>query len=328
LASIVARGVFADVNTSEQLAAAYEHCRVIAKREAKNFYYGFLALPAHKRDAMCAVYAFMRRADDISDEESIPLDDRRVMMTNWLASWRGERPVEPQDTLVFLAVRDVQQRFGVTDDLLEKLVAGTTMDLDPETPAGVRRITVSGRTIDLYETIEALERYCYLVASVVGLVTIRIFGFTDPAADSYAEQLGLAFQFTNILRDVKEDAERGRIYLPAELLAKHGVTPEDVLAAAQTGKSTAPLRAVLQDLSSRAESLYGAEHKLIPLLDRDSRPAMRVLIAIYHLLLRKIVAERYEVFRTRVSVSTLRKVSVLIAGLVKASMARGSKVSA
>jgi phytoene synthase len=313
-----------------ELQAAYEASRVIAKREAKNFYYGFMALPPMKRDAMCAVYAFMRRADDISDDESYTLEARRAMMAEWLASWRGEAAVAAQDAQVFLAVRDVQQRFGVSDDLLEKLIAGTTMDLDSEAPEGVRRITVGTRSLDLYETVEALERYCYLVASVVGLVTIRIFGFIDPAADRYAEQLGLAFQFTNILRDVKEDAERGRIYLPEELMVKYGVTPEDVLTASQTSTITEPIRLLMKDLSSRAETLYGAEQHLIPLLDRDSRSAMRVLIQIYHLLLHRIVAERYEVFRTRVSVSTARKLSVLAGGLLKARMARGAdaKVSA
>ena len=214
-----------------ELVEAYAVCRAIAKREAKNFYYGFLALPAHKRDAMCAVYAFMRRADDIADDESVTLEQRRIDMQRWLASWRGEAAEEPHDALVFLAVRDVQQRFGVACDLLEQLVQGTTMDLDPEPPAGVRRIQVGARVVDQYETMEALERYCYLVASVVGLTTIRIFGCTAPKADAYAEQLGLAFQLTNILRDVKEDAERGRIYLPETLLRKHGVTAEDVLTA-------------------------------------------------------------------------------------------------
>ncbi|SEB36915.1 phytoene/squalene synthase family protein [Terriglobus roseus] len=306
-----------------ELTAAYAHCRVIAKREAKNFYYGFMALPAHKRDAMCAVYAFMRRADDISDDESLSLDDRRELMSNWLASWRGERAVDPQDRQVFLAVRDVQVSFGVTNDLLEKLVAGTTMDLDPAAPAGVRRIRVDGRTIDQYESAVALERYCYLVASVVGLVTIRIFGFTDPAADAYAEQLGLAFQFTNILRDVKEDAERGRIYLPLEWMEPAGVTSADVLKAADSGEASPAMYSVLAGLGTRAETFYGAQHKLIPLLATDSRAAMRVLISIYHMLLQDIRAKHYRVFQERVSVSTTRKLAVLAKGMLGGLLARG-----
>jgi len=302
-----------------QLKAAYEHCRTIAKREAKNFYYGFMALPPLKRDAMCAVYAFMRRADDISDDESFSLDARRIEMARWNASWRGESAVSPQDAQVFLAVRDVQQRYGVSDDLLNQLVQGTTMDLDPEPPAGVERMEPVGlplATYDQYETIEALERYCYLVASVVGLVTIRIFGYTDPAADAYAEQLGLAFQLTNILRDVKEDSERGRIYLPAELLDAQHITVSNILRANAMGTVSPALKNVLQQLAARAENYYGAADKLIPLLAPDSRAAMRVLIDIYHLLLKEIVKADYNVFAQRVRVSTPRKFAVLAKGIL------------
>jgi phytoene synthase len=272
---------------------------------------------------MCAVYAFMRRADDISDDEQYSLDQRRAEMARWIASWNGKAEVEPQDAPVFLAVRDVQQRYGVSDELLAQLVQGTTMDLDPEPPAGVARVTVGDRVVDQYETMEALERYCYLVASVVGLTTIRIFGCTDPKADAYAEQLGLAFQLTNILRDVKEDAERWRVYLPLDWMEKHGVSTADVLDAAATGNQRIPLRSVLAEVRTRAEGYYQAEEKLIPLLDADSRPAMRVLISIYHLLLQEIFAQRYEVFGERISVSTRRKLWVLAKGMLGSAFARG-----
>lgn len=308
--------------SAQELVPAYAVCRAIAKREAKNFYYGFLALPAHKRDAMCAVYAFMRRADDIADDESVSLANRRVEMERWLASWRGEAAEEAQDVPVFLAVRDVQQRFGVSGSLLEQLVQGTTMDLQTEPLAGIRRVALGGRVFDQYQTMEALEHYCYLVASVVGLVTIRIFGFTDPHAEAYAEQLGLAFQLTNILRDVKEDAERGRIYLPETLLHKHGVSAADVLAATADGAVSQRMRSLLAEMAARAETLYEAADRLIPLLDRDSRAAMRVLIRIYHLLLIRIEQSGYEVFRQRVSVPTSRKLLVLAGGLVGGLLSR------
>jgi phytoene synthase len=315
-----------------ELAAAYSVCRAIAKREAKNFYYGFMALPPLKRDAMCAVYAFMRRADDISDDESKSLEERRVEMKAWLTAWHHYQELSNKpdmlvslapgrDTPVFLAVRDVQQRYGVSDELLDQLVQGTTMDLDPATPEGVRRLVVVDHTIDQYETMAALERYCYLVASVVGLTTIRIFGFTDPKANEYAEQLGLAFQLTNILRDVREDAERGRIYLPEQVMAEHLVDTAVVLTT--KGEPSEPMRDLLGEIATRAEDLYGAADKLIPLLDADSRAAMRVLVDIYHLLLKRIVAERFDVFRQRISVSTARKLSVLAKGLMLGAMARG-----
>lgn len=313
-----------------ELEAAYAECSAIAKREAKNFYYGFLALPKAKREAMCAVYAFMRRADDISDDESFTLDQRRVQMGEWLAAWNAFRSSDvrtqqdnAQDHAVFLAVADVQKQFGVSDTLLEQLVAGTTMDLETEAPAGVHRMTIQGRTVDVYESMQALERYCYLVASVVGLTTIRIFGYRDPVAEEYAEKIGLAFQLTNILRDVKEDAERGRVYLPEDLLAKHGVTADGVLQAAAASSMTEPLRSLLAEVAARAENYYGATATLIPLLEKDSRPAMRVLISIYHLLLKEIVAHNYGVLEQRISVSTGRKLRVLAGGMVQSLFARG-----
>ena len=301
----------------QQLTAAYAKCRVIAKQEAKNFYYGFLALPAAKRDAMCAVYAFMRRADDIADNETLSLEERRTLMAAWLNSWHTGSGVDARDAPVFLAVRDVQKTFGVSGELLDKLVEGTTMDLSPELPAGVRRIAVGGRDLDQYETVHALEAYCYLVASVVGLVTIRIFGYSDPAADSYAEQLGLAFQLTNILRDVREDAERGRIYLPQELLTKYDLAPTDVLAQTLQREVNPRMQTLLAELAIRAQSLYAAADRLIPLLAPDSREAMRVLIKIYHLLLREIIRARYRVFDRRIRVSTMRKLLVLATGMVR-----------
>ncbi len=283
---------------------------------------------------MCAVYAFMRRADDISDDESYTLEQRRSMMAQWLASWNAFRSqsegIEPpvlladtRDRAVFVAVADVQQQFGVSDELLEQLIAGTTMDLEAEPPEGVRRVVADGRTVDVYESMQALEGYCYLVASVVGLTTIRIFGYSDAMADTYAEEVGLAFQLTNILRDVKEDAERGRVYLPEDLLAKHGLLPQDVLISASTGEVCPQMRALLAEVAERAERYYGAAEKLIPLLHRDSRPAMRVLITIYHLLLKEIVSRNYEVLRERVSVSRACKLRVLGGGMVRSLLARG-----
>lgn len=304
------------------LQAAFTYCRAVAKREAKNFYYGFLALPAHKRDAMCAVYAFMRRADDLSDDESVSVEQRRVLMAAWINSWRTGAAVAAQDAPVFLAVRHVQNSFGVSENLLEQVVQGTTMDLLPHVPPGVSRIAVGENVLDQYETVAALERYCYLVASVVGLVTIRIFGYADSRADALAEQLGLAFQLTNILRDVKEDAERGRIYLPHELMTKYGLEPSDVLAQVQQEDVSPAMQTLLAELAIRAQSLYAAADRLIPMLDADSRPAMRVLVHIYHLLLRRIIQEHYRVFGQRVRVSTARKVAVLARGLLQGLLSR------
>jgi phytoene synthase len=311
--------VAATPQTSE-LIAAYAECRAIAKREAKNFYYSFRVLPQHKSDAMCAIYAFMRKADDLSDDESMSLDARRAAMSAWTAAWRASRTAPTSDP-IFLAVNDTQQRFGISNDLLEQLVAGTTLDLQPQ-PEGVQLVTIDGRSIQLYETFAALHHYCYLVASVVGLVCIKIFGYTDRRAEQRAVDTGIAFQLTNILRDVKEDAERGRIYLSADLLLENEVSPERVLALASGATIQPNERALLRGLELHAQTLYRSADALVPLLDADSRPAMRVLVRIYHRLLDRIAADSSAVFRTRVSVPTSQKLTILGIGVLQSIKAR------
>lgn len=300
---------------------AYAYCRSLAKREAKNFYWAFRVLPRHKSDAMCAIYAFMRRADDISDDESKPIESRRAEMNAWLKAWRLARvsgltdtpPSEAQndDSTIFAALGDTQRRFSIPDSLLEELVAGTTMDLEPH--------SADPQT---YATFEDLYRYCYLVASVVGLVSIRVFGYSDPHAEALAEETGIAFQLTNILRDVKEDIGRDRVYLPLDLMDEFGETVPELRELASGRAMTDRERAMLATLAIRAEKYYVAGRKLIPLLDRDSRAAMWVLMTIYHRLLACIADRRMEVFSERVSVSTVAKLSILTRGLMMAAWNR------
>lgn len=308
--------------TPRDLNAAYAICRRTAKREAKNFYYAFRVLPGAKSDAMCAIYAFMRRADDISDDESMSIPQRREVMASWLDAWR-QSAVEPSLDAVFLAVRDAQRRFQISDELLEQLVQGTTMDLEESLP-GVVPVTVMGnslggaRTLQIYDRFEDLYRYCYLVASVVGLVCIRIFGYRDARAEVLAEKTGLAFQLTNILRDVKEDAERGRIYLPLEDLARTKVEVEQLLQTAEGRLEPKTVKALLALAGARASEFYRAADELIPLLDRDSQAAMWVLVTIYRGLLERIEAKGFDVFTERVSVPTAEKLWILAQGLGKA----------
>jgi phytoene synthase len=285
---------------------AYAVCREIAKREAKNFYYAFRVLPQHKSDAMCAIYAFMRRADDIADDESMPVEQRRVVMAKWVDSWRASRSGAPTEDAVFLALNDAQRRFSIPDQLLEELVQGTTMDLDPS------QANTTG--VQTFATFEDLYRYCYLVASVVGLVCIRVFGYTDPRAEKLAEETGVAFQLTNILRDVKEDAERGRIYLPMDMLCQFGVLPERVRELASNAQMTENERRLLREVGQRAERFYRSADQLLPLIDADSRAALWVLVTIYHDLLKKIQGSGYEVFRERISVPTPQKFWILTQG--------------
>ncbi len=307
-----------------RLAQAYAACRAIAKREAKNFYYSFQVLPQHKSDAMCAVYAFMRKADDLADEESMSVEARREAMAGWTAAWRASRTTATDD-LVFIALNDTQRRFGISDELLEQLVAGTTMDLQ-ESPAGVvTMVLTSGESLQVFESFDDLYRYCYLVASVVGLVCIRIFGYNDRIAEELAEHTGIAFQLTNILRDVKEDAERGRVYLPLSDMQRTGLDVEQLVKVIQGAPVLDPAVALLQLEIHRAQQYYRASEQLIPLLDADSREAMTVLVRIYRELLERIEADPPVVFSERVSVPTWRKLSILGSGLVRASLRRNGR---
>ncbi len=282
------------------IAEAYRVCRQTARREAKNFYYAFLALPEAKRNAICAVYAFMRFADDLSDDESVPHATRRMHLDTWMEAWRHAAAGGPTEDPVFLALNDARRRFLIPLDLLEQLVEGTAMDLAPRAAA-----------LETYATFADLYHYCYLVASVVGLVCIRIFGYSDPAAEHLAEELGVAFQMTNILRDVGEDAGRKRVYLPLEDLAAHGVTVEALL----SGRMTEGLRAVLAFEAQRAGTYYRAGAALVPMISPDSRPALTVLIRIYHRLLLRIRAANYEVLAQRISVPTWEKLLILGRGM-------------
>jgi phytoene synthase len=294
---------------SQPVEAAYAACRAIAKREAKNFYYAFVALPAHKRDAMCAVYAFMRHADDISDDESKDQATRREELADWTAAWRdGEDTADP----VFVAVRDTQRRFDIPNDLLEQLIHGTAMDVQPET-AGC----LDADGLNTFATFAQLYQYCYYVASVVGLVCIRIFGYSSPAAEKLAEETGIAFQLTNILRDVREDAERGRVYIPEDDLKGSGTSAVE-LAHVKTGRElTEPQRLALAGIARRARAYYHSADRLLLLISADSRPALRVLVKIYSRLLHRIEEQRFDVFTARVQVPTWRKLLILFGGLMR-----------
>ena len=289
-----------------QLRAAYGVCRHIARSSAKNFYYGFLVLPARKRNALCAVYAFMRRADDISDDPSIPADQRREKLAAWIEGLRRVVDGERTDDPVFMALADAQNTFNIPLDLLEKLVQGTAMDLPTQPACG-------DETRLHYETFDELYDYCYHVASVVGLVCIRIFGYRDPRAEKLAEQTGVAFQLTNIIRDVKEDSQLGRLYLPYEDLRRFSVDPK----ALTNGNAAATFRPVLEFEAQRARELYHAADELLPLIDDDSQPALWTLVQIYHRLLERIAERGYDVFTEKVRLSTAEKLGILAKGFVR-----------
>jgi phytoene synthase len=296
--------------TASQIAVAYSVCRSITRAAAKNFYYAFLVLPTAKRQALCAVYAYMRRCDDIADDFKIPALERRQRLDAWLDAFHRSEAGHPTDDPVLLALTDTQRRYKIPVELLDQLAYGTGMDIqDGETASapGSAELQV------LYRTFSDLRQYCYRVASVVGLVCIRIFGYRDPAAEALAENLGLAFQLTNIIRDIQEDADMGRIYLPAEDLERFKIGPEDFR------QSTIPerLRWLLAAEADRAREYYISARELMTLIDEDSQPALWVLVTIYRRLLEKISDRKYDVFGKKISLTVREKVVILGKGLVK-----------
>ena len=290
-----------------QLVMAYSVCKGITRQNARNFYYGFLVLPRRKREALCAVYAFMRRCDDIADDPKLAPDERRRQLDLWLNALHRAQQGEPTDDAILLALTDAQRRYAIPAGLLDELAHGTAMDVE-ETQAAPN---AHGITVH-YNTFEDLRVYCYRVASVVGLVCIHIFGYRDPAAEPLAERCGLAFQLTNIIRDVKEDADMGRVYLPYEDLSKFGLTVTDVLKT-----DAARLRPVLALMADRARECYGAGDDLLSYISEDSQPALWVLVNIYRSLLEKISLKQYDVFTAKVALSTWEKLRILGKGFLK-----------
>lgn len=295
---------------SDQLSHAYAVCRGISRRAAKNFYYGFMVLPSEKRNALSAVYAFMRHADDISDEPGIDPQLKRQKLGEWLESAKAIFAGKATDDPVLMALGDAQKKFKIPPELFEKLVYGTSLDLDIP-PASAEAPAI------LCETFEDLKQYCYYVASVVGLVCIKIFGYQDTKAEFLAEDCGLAFQLTNIIRDIKEDASMGRIYIPAEDLARSNLTAANFASSVlQDPAQAQQLRPALEYEAERARKYYESAKWLMELIDEDSRAALWVLVEIYSRLLQKITDRNYDVLTERVRLTLWEKLKVLSRGFL------------
>ena len=292
-----------------QLSMAYSVCRGITRASAKNFYYAFLVLPKRKRQALCAVYAFMRRCDDIADDPTLAASERRQKLDTWLDALHRSQQGHPSDDPILLALSDTQRRYNIPAGLLDELALGTAMDVD-DSYRQIHQGSIGEEKLKLpvqYKTFDDLKLYCYRVASVVGLVCIHIFGYRDPAAESLAEQCGLAFQLTNIIRDVKEDASLGRVYLPEEDLSKFALSAADILLAPDLSR----IRPVLALEADRARQYYKAGDQLLSYISEDSQPALYVLINIYRNLLEKIAYRQYDVFTEKVSLTLTEKLRVL-----------------
>src|ERR1700733_6240578 len=278
------------------LAESYAFCEQVARTQAKNFYYSFLLLSRPQRQAMCAIYAFMRYCDDLSDAEGV--SDRAGAIARWQAdldsALAGVAPENAPEHAVWPAFSDAVARYRIPQEYSRDMIRGVSSDLEP------RHI----------QTFQELYGYCYHVASVVGLTIIHIFGFDDPRALELAERCGVAFQLTNILRDVREDYEKDRVYIPAEDFARFGVSPATLV-------STEGFFRLMEFEANRARDYYRESAPLVAMIHPGSRASLKALIGIYSKLLDRIVASNYDVLPRRIRVPTWEKVWILVVSKLK-----------
>jgi len=276
------------VGRTVNLEASYAFCRRIARTRARNFYYSFLLLSREQRDAMCAIYAFMRYCDDISEGEGASresIDRWRRDLNRALAGEYGDNPLWP-------AFHDTVQRYQIPCEYFHEMISGVSSDLEQ------RQI----------QTFDELYRYCYQVASVVGLTIIHIFGFESQHALPLAEKCGIAFQLTNILRDVREDAENQRVYIPAEDIRRFG---------ADLTKRDENFIRLLGFEAERARHYYDESRPLLDLVHKRSRASLWALIEIYRRLLDRIERSKFDVLSRRIRVPTWEKIGIVVSAILR-----------
>lgn len=280
---------------------AQQYCTNLARRSGSNFYYSFFFLPQERRNAMHAVYAFCREVDGAVDDPA-PGSDPRVHLARWRADiatlYRqdGDGGAHSSNPII-ICLADHIRRLGIPQDYFSEIISGVEMDL----------------TINRYATFSDLYQYCYRVASVVGLVCLKIFGARAPESQTYAVNLGVAFQLTNILRDLKVDGARGRIYLPTEDLKRFGYSEQELLA----GASTPAFTSLMEFECRRAREYYRAAEAALPESDRRALLPAEIMRAIYHTILERIEASRYDIFARRVTLSPPRRVAVALGAWFK-----------
>jgi phytoene synthase len=281
-----------------------QHSRAITKKSASNLALAFVLLPKPKRDAMSALYAFCREVDDLADNEAESVEKRRAQLMDWRVDIRRACDGQAPQFQVNRELQPVIQKYSLPNQLFNELIEGCEMDLSR----------------NRYEDFEALEKYCYHVASVVGLLSIKIFGYQNQATRDYAIYLGKALQLTNILRDVKTDAERGRIYLPLDELRKFGVTPDEILQFKYSDR--------FQDLAGaiamRAKNFYQLAQQTLPAEDRKSMVAAELMSSVYWRLLTQLKKKKFQVFDQPVHLSKPHKLMLVF--LAWTRFATGSTV--
>jgi phytoene synthase len=273
---------------NSELDASYAHCQQIARNASSSFYYSFLLLARPQRQAMCALYAFLRRTDDLGDSDA-PLAERRVALRAWRQSLQRSLGGKYDDPLL-PALADTIRRYGVPRECLEEVIDGVEMDLEPTH----------------YESFDDLAHYCHRVASAVGLACLPIWGCTSSEADVPARSCGLAFQLTNILRDLKEDAQMGRVYLPREDFERFGYTPDELKAGVRNER----FRDLMQFQIERAEQLYAAGSDLVSHLSADGQKVFGSMVAVYRALLAEIKRLDGDVLSRRVQLSRWKKMQI------------------
>jgi phytoene synthase len=270
------------------LEQSYAQCRKVARTRARNFYYSFVLLAKEQKKAMCAMYAFMRFCDDLSDEKgasSAAIERWRQELSEALAGRFSGNPVWP-------AFYDSVRRYSIPRQYFHDMIEGVASDLEP-------------RTI---RTFDDLYRYCYQVASVVGMTTIHIFGFDAPEALTLAEKCGIAFQITNILRDVREDRENGRVYLPAEDIERFG---------ADLGTYDERFVELMRFEARRARAYYEESAPLLGMVHKRSRASLWALIEIYRRLLGRIERSNFRVLERRISLPAWEKMGIVLQAAVR-----------
>jgi phytoene synthase len=264
------------VKTRNPIHTEMQQSRTITRKSASNLALAFVLLPKAKRDAMSVLYAFCREVDDVADNEKTPVEQRRTELARWRKDIRRACDGAQPELAVNQELKPVIAQYKLSFEHFDELIRGVEMDLD----------------IHRYENFENLEKYCYRVASVVGLLSIEIFGYQNPDCRDYAIYLGKALQLTNILRDVKTDAERGRIYLPMSELSRFNVTPEEIL----RGEYTDRFRGLAQSVAQRARQFYQLAQKTLPASDRKSMVAAELMGSVYWRLLQKLERQNFNVF--------------------------------
>jgi phytoene synthase len=270
------------------LEQSYAYCRRVARTRARNFYYSFVLLGKEQKDAMCAIYAFMRFCDDLSDESgaSVAAIDRwAAELTDALAGRLSENPVWP-------AFHDAVRRYSIPHEYFYDMIEGVRSDLEPR----------------MIHTFDELYAYCYRVASVVGLTTVHIFGFDSPDALVLAEKCGIAFQLTNILRDVREDAGNNRVYIPQEDIERFG---------ADLRSYDDRFLSLMRFEADRAREYYQESAPLLGMVHKRSRASLWALIEIYRRLLARIERSNFRVLDRRISLPMWEKMGIVLQAAVK-----------